>query len=1547
MSDTELAAHHSAAPDQDNNEDGPADSEGSGDVVMGDGAPAEDSSEEEEEDEEEAARIRSGFIVDDEEEEEEGADEDVRRHERRRKRHKHKHKRPRHEREEDEDADGQLEDDDLELLAENTGQRFERSEKLSRIRRGRRSESPADHPEPRRGEKGMQDIWEDDVRGSEDDDDDDMRGFIESSDEEDPAITPEERRAAREEKRRQRREARRKGLINPGVAGIDLTEWEEIVEVFGDGGDYEWALDLDEDGNEVKHQPRKENLRLQDVFEPSEIKARLLTEDDDLIRSQDIPERMQMLTSSLSPNPTVITQEAFRHTDINAAAEWVVQRLGEHVERKFFHFGAPLAKYNTKLVAAVQYALDALLCQTLEVPYIWTHRRDQLSVFDPPGRTELLLTNEDLWRIFTLGTKFRALLERKRMLDALYERLSVGDSYFENHIHGALTSVEMVADATDWLGMKYKDRKMDALVFHDDVIADKKHKAPSRLSEYELVKKSVISQLAKAFGVTAEQAVINFKSGSRLDSAVDQDIPPQEFAVQFADPAAGPNLDPRQPLAKARMLLSTELGKDPLLREEARSMFRNSAVVTVLPTDKGLTKIDEFHPYHNFKYLKDKPLSMMLAAPQYLHILKAESDMLITVDIHLPQDVQKEWTDSLCEAMVSEDFSDIAQAWNEERRLVAKQVMDTILVPLGAKWVKEWAREELEDFLAGQAAAALQYRVNMCGLMAVTKPRGGPVANLAVFSPDPDTTPPILAMSWGEGHPQRDQISVVFVDQGGRPRDQLTLPNLSDEAPRTSFVELLRRRRPAAIVIGGFTIHTMKLHERVRDILKKESGIPEESSDMPGSMAPPTVWEAVGGGAWGTAVAERADYDHGGEDSDRWLAKIPVNYVKDDVARIYQSSQRAAEEFSALSSLARYCVGLARYAQSPLLEHCALGSDLSAITFDEDAQQLVPKEKLLIALERTLVNAVNSIGVDINRAVNDPYYFHLLPFVSGLGPRKAQFMKKKIDGIGGTLVNREQIVKNSISTIQIWLNAAGFLRIVQDESDGRDAKRNKRRDESADQQDPLDATRIHPEDYELARKMAMDALEYDEEDTKDEHPSHVIAAIIADKDKETKLNELSLEDFAVNLLQTTQDNKRYTLDVIKSELLHPFYDPRPEFKLPTQWDIITMLTGETLRSLKKGLIVSVAVYRIKDSCICVRLASGLDGVINSDYITDFHDDANAAKWLTKGQTIPAIILDVKLDRNVTVELSCRPHDVTLGDAQWRRVAPDPLSDVARARYDADILLRKKRQETGDNRRVIKHPNFRNDNARQAEDYLAPRSRGEVVIRPSSKGKNHLAVTWKVDESLYQHIDVTEVDGDGGQTVAGRLVVEGGSEYSDLDELIVNHVKAIARRVDELMAHEKFKAGSQEDIERQLRDYVNAYPTRSIYAFTLNRQRPGHFNIVFLANKNSNIVSWPVKVAPSYYALFDTSVPSVSQLTDAFKTRHLYETTKAAAGGKTPYGAGIMTPGGSRTPGHVTPGRASIRQPASRTPNPYAASQIPPPAAPGVFASGQNNSWGPR
>jgi transcription elongation factor SPT6 len=56
---------------------------------------------------------------------------------------------------------------------------------------------------------------------------------------------------------------------------------------------------------------------------------------------------------------------------------------------------------------------------------------------------------------------------------------------------------------------------------------------------------------------------------------------------------------------------------------------------------------------------------------------------------------------------------------------------------------------------------------------------------------------------------------------------------------------------------------------------------------------------------------------------------------------------------------------------------------------------------MLVALERAIVETTNDVGVDINRAVIDSYYGHLLPFVCGLGPRKSQQLVKSIANLVG------------------------------------------------------------------------------------------------------------------------------------------------------------------------------------------------------------------------------------------------------------------------------------------------------------------------------------------------------------------------------------------------------------------------------------------------------------------------------------------------------------------------------------------------------------------
>ena len=44
---------------------------------------------------------------------------------------------------------------------------------------------------------------------------------------------------------------------------------------------------------------------------------------------------------------------------------------------------------------------------------------------------------------------------------------------------------------------------------------------------------------------------------------------------------------------------------------------------------------------------------------------------------------------------------------------------------------------------------------------------------------------------------------------------------------------------------------------------------------------------------------------------------------------------------------------------------------------------------------------------------------------------------------------------------------------------------------------------------------------------------------------------------------------------------------------------------------------------------------------------------------------------------------------------------------------------------------------------EVEKSLAKMEQGEAVFRPSSKGPDHLTVTWKVDEGIHQHVDIRE------------------------------------------------------------------------------------------------------------------------------------------------------------------------------------------------------------
>ena len=89
----------------------------------------------------------------------------------------------------------------------------------------------------------------------------------------------------------------------------------------------------------------------------------------------------------------------------------------------------------------------------------------------------------------------------------------------------------------------------------------------------------------------------------------------------------------------------------------------------------------------------------MLRSIQYMNICAAEAEHLVTVSVMLPADVKHDFAQKLHKAFASDSYSDAAKAWNDERELVVQDAIERLL-PIGAKWARDYLREEVEEYLA-------------------------------------------------------------------------------------------------------------------------------------------------------------------------------------------------------------------------------------------------------------------------------------------------------------------------------------------------------------------------------------------------------------------------------------------------------------------------------------------------------------------------------------------------------------------------------------------------------------------------------------------------------------------------------------------------------------------------------------------------------------------------------------------------------------------------------------------------------------------------------
>jgi transcription elongation factor SPT6 len=227
----------------------------------------------------------------------------------------------------------------------------------------------------------------------------------------------------------------------PNEAGIDADAMEEITQLFGDGLEYEFAMEpsddeepeIDEEGEE-----RTKEVQLKDIFEPSELKERLLTDADELIRITDEPERFQLYRPAQTP-PLEI--------DVEKESNWIADRL---LAREYKR------RVDLELEDAFRQSITHILgffnTDSLEVPFIWQHRRDFLyypdrELDETTGNVVLkalrvLVDQDDLWKVWEEDGKYRAIQQRLASLKTVWEGLEQSDRVVEE----GLTEINSVED---------------------------------------------------------------------------------------------------------------------------------------------------------------------------------------------------------------------------------------------------------------------------------------------------------------------------------------------------------------------------------------------------------------------------------------------------------------------------------------------------------------------------------------------------------------------------------------------------------------------------------------------------------------------------------------------------------------------------------------------------------------------------------------------------------------------------------------------------------------------------------------------------------------------------------------------------------------------------------------------------------------------------------------------------------------------------------------------------------------------------------------------
>jgi protein Tex len=275
--------------------------------------------------------------------------------------------------------------------------------------------------------------------------------------------------------------------------------------------------------------------------------------------------------------------------------------------------------------------------------------------------------------------------------------------------------------------------------------------------------------------------------------------------------------------------------------------------------------------------------------------------------------------------------------------------------------------------------------------------------------------------------------------------------------------------------------------------------------------------------------------------------------VNEAGASVYSASALARQEFPDLDVSLRGAVSIARRAQDPLAELVKIDPrSIGVGLYQHDVDQT----SLAHALDGVVESVVNRVGVDLNTA--SPA---LLTHVAGVGPKLAVNIVSHRDE-HGPFRSRAALRKVTGLGPKAFEQAAGFLRI----QDGAN---------------PLDASAIHPETYEVAGALlARAGLSLDS--PLEERRSH-LEALITKTSLETLAKELSCG------LPTLRD--------ILEQLVRPGRDPRTDAPTP-------ILRSDVLKAedLVTGMQLKGTIRNVVDFGAFIDIGVKQDGLLHRTQI---------------------------------------------------------------------------------------------------------------------------------------------------------------------------------------------------------------------------------------------------------------------------------------------------------------------------------------------------------